>query len=206
MRALDAGLVLCTECHQLQPLVDPHGQPCRRCGATVYPRRPDSLGKTWALLLTAALLYVPANVLPIMTVRTLGSGGPDTIMSGIITLAQHGMLPIAAVVFIASILVPTFKLVGIGMLLLSVQRHRALSPRQRIFMFRFIEWIGRWSMLDIFVIAILVAVVNFGSLARVEPGLGALAFASVVILTMLAALTFDPRLIWDHTEAPAADE
>lgn len=206
MRAIDAGLVLCPECHQLQPLIEPRGQACRRCGATVHPRRPNSLSKTWALLLTAAILYIPANVLPIMSVRTLGAGGPDTIMSGIVALAQHGMLPIAILVFVASILVPTFKLVGIGMLLLSVQRHRQLSARQRILMFRFIEWIGRWSMLDIFVIAILVAVVNFGSLAQVEPGLGALAFASVVILTMLAALTFDPRLIWDRTEAPSSDE
>jgi paraquat-inducible protein A len=107
------------------------------------------------------------------------------------------MLPIAAVVFVASILVPTFKLVGIAMLLLSVQRRQRLSARQRILVFRFIEWIGRWSMLDIFVIAILVAIVNFGSLARVDAGLGAVAFASVVILTMLAAVTFDPRLIWD---------
>jgi paraquat-inducible protein A len=122
-------------------------------------------------------------------------------MSGIVELANLGMLPIAAVVFIASILVPIFKMVGISLLLYSVQRHQPMSVRQRIVMYRFIEWIGRWSMLDIFVIAILVAVVRFGSLASIEPGLGAMAFASVVILTMLAALTFDPRLIWDNTES-----
>ena len=110
------------------------------------------------------------------------------------------MLPIAVVVFIASILVPTFKLVGIALLLYSVQRHQPMSARQRVLMYRFIEWIGRWSMLDIFVIAILVAVVNFGSLASIEPGYGAMAFSSVVVLTMLAALTFDPRLIWDNTD------
>ncbi len=200
MRAIDAGLVLCHECHELNRLIDPDGQNCLRCGARIHPRRPNSLGRTWALLITAALLYLPANLLPIMTVRSLGKGTPDTIMSGVITLVQHGMLPIAAVVFVASIVVPTFKLLGIGLLLVSVQRRQRLSPRQRIFMFRFIEWIGRWSMLDIFVIAILVAVVNFGSLASVEAGFGAVAFASVVILTMLAALTFDPRLIWDNTE------
>ena len=164
-------------------------------------RRPNSIARTWALLITAAVLYLPANLLPIMTVRMLGSGTPDTIMSGVVTLAKHGMFPIAAVVFIASILVPTFKLVGIAMLLFSVQRHHPMSPRQRILVFRFIEWIGRWSMLDIFVIAILVAIVNFGSLASVEAGFGAIAFAGVVVLTMLAAITFDPRLIWDNTEA-----
>lgn len=202
MRAIDAGLLICHECHQLnrhQP--DLKRQFCSRCGGRIHPRQPNSLMRTWALLLTAAILYIPANILPIMTVNSLGKGQPDTIMSGVITLVGHGMLPIAAVVFIASIVVPTFKLVGIGLLLYSVQRHQPMSARQRILMYRFIEWIGRWSMLDIFVIAILVAVVRFGSLASVEPGMGAVAFASVVILTMLAALTFDPRLIWDNTES-----
>ena len=202
MRAADAGLMVCHECHQLnRATLGIEHQHCSRCGARVHIRRPNSIARTWALLITAALLYLPANLLPIMTVRMLGSGTPDTIMSGVVTLAKHGMFPIAAVVFIASILVPTFKLVGIAMLLISVQRHHPMSPRQRILVFRFIEWIGRWSMLDIFVIAILVAVVNFGRIASIEANLGAVAFASVVVLTMLAAVTFDPRLIWDNTES-----
>jgi len=201
MRALDAGLWLCHECEQLNPAPQDQGKAhCRRCGCRLHGRRPNSLTRTWALLITAALLYVPANLLPIMTINSLGHGSSDTIMSGVVALIQHGMLPIAAVVFIASILVPSFKLVGIGLLLYSVQRHQPMSARQRILMYRFIEWIGRWSMLDIFVIAILVAVVRFGNLASIDPGLGAAAFAAVVILTMLAALTFDPRLIWDYTE------
>ncbi|HBO6306769.1 TPA: paraquat-inducible membrane protein A, partial [Pseudomonas aeruginosa] len=116
------------------------------------------------------------------------------------------MFPIAMVVFVASILVPTFKLVGIALLLYSVQRHQPMSARQRILMYRFIEWIGRWSMLDIFVIAILVALVNFGNLASIEANLGAAAFASVVVLTMLAAVTFDPRLIWDNTNLDDENE
>ncbi|MCF7201826.1 paraquat-inducible protein A [Pseudomonas oligotrophica] len=198
MRAADLGLMVCLECHQLNArLPGERRQRCTRCGARIHLRRPNSIARTWALLVTAALLYLPANLLPIMTVSTFGSGTPDTIMSGVVTLAKHGMLPIAAVVFVASILVPTFKLVGIALLLVSVQRRQKLSAHQRVLLFRFIEWIGRWSMLDIFVIAILVAIVNFGSLARVEAGLGAVAFASVVILTMLAAISFDPRLIWD---------
>ncbi|OLU27788.1 paraquat-inducible membrane protein A [Pseudomonas sp. PA15(2017)] len=202
MRAIDAGLIICHECHQLNPhQPELERQFCSRCGGRIHERRPNSLVRTWALLITAAILYIPANVLPIMTVNSFGKGAPDTIMSGVITLVDNGMLPIAIVVFVASILVPTFKLVGIGLLLYSVQRHQPMSARQRILMYRFIEWIGRWSMLDIFVIAILVAVVRFGSLASVEPGVGAVAFASVVILTMLAALTFDPRLIWDNTES-----
>lgn len=202
MRAIDAGLLICHECHQLNRQESEAGrQYCSRCGGLLHARRPNSLARTWALLLTAAILYIPANLLPIMTVNSLGRGQSDTIMSGVLELVHLGMVPIAAVVFVASILVPTFKLVGIALLLYSVQRHQPMSARQRILMFRFIEWIGRWSMLDIFVIAILVALVNFGSLASIEPGMGAVAFASVVVLTMLAALTFDPRLIWDNTES-----
>ena len=202
MRAIDAGILICTECHELNRQdPDTDEQTCTRCGALVHARRPNSLMRTWALLITAAILYIPANLLPIMTVNSLGQGAPSTIMSGVIELVQHGMFPIAAVVFIASILVPTFKLVGIALLLFSVQRHQPLSARQRIIMYRFIEFIGRWSMLDIFVIAILVAVVNFGRLASIEANLGAVAFASVVILTMLATVTYDPRLIWDNTES-----
>ena len=200
MRAIDAGILICGECHELNrqdPETDE--QSCTRCGALVHARRPDSLMRTWALLLTSAILYIPANLLPIMTVNSLGQGSPSTIMAGVIELVQHGMIPIAAVVFVASILVPTFKLVGIALLLFSVQRRQPLSARQRIIMYRFIEFIGRWSMLDIFVIAILVAVVNFGRIASIEANLGAVAFASVVVLTMLAAVTFDPRLIWDNT-------
>ncbi|AZD63024.1 paraquat-inducible protein A [Pseudomonas chlororaphis subsp. aurantiaca] len=207
MRAIDAGILVCNECHELnRQEPDTDEQTCTRCGALLHARRPNSIMRTWALLITAAILYIPANVLPIMTVTSLGQGDPSTIMSGVIVLVQHGMIPIAAVVFIASILVPTFKLVGIALLLFSVQRHQPLSARQRIWMYRFIEFIGRWSMLDIFVIAILVAVVNFGRLASIEANLGAVAFASVVILTMLAAVTFDPRLIWDNTESDDDNE
>ncbi len=199
MRALDAGIIVCSECHKLEYLRQGEVQHCTRCGARLHARRPDSIARTWALLVTAAILYIPANVLPIMTVNFLGKGAPSTIMAGVLELVHAGMVPIALVVFVASILVPTFKLVGIALLLYSVQRHQPMSARQRILMYRFIEWIGRWSMLDIFVIAILVALVNFGNLASIEPNLGAAAFSCVVILTMLAAVTFDPRLIWDNT-------
>jgi paraquat-inducible protein A len=202
MRAIDAGILICAECHELNKAdPDTDNPTCTRCGARVHARSPNSLARTWALLITAAILYIPANVLPIMTVSSLGQGDPSTIMSGVIQLMQHGMYPIAVVVFVASILVPTFKLIGLSLLLFSVQRRVPMSARQRMIMYRFIEFIGRWSMLDIFVIAILVAVVNFGRLASVQANLGAVAFATVVILTMLAAVTFDPRLIWDNTES-----
>ncbi|MCY1400734.1 Paraquat-inducible protein A [compost metagenome] len=206
MRAIDAGILVCSECHQLNRIAPFERQSCRRCGARLHPRRPNSIVRTWALLCAAAILYIPANLLPIMTVNLFGQGSPATIMGGVIELIHAGMLPIALVVFAASILVPTLKLSGIALLLFSVQRHQRLSARQRIVMFRFIEWIGRWSMLDIFVIAILVALVSFGNLASVEAGSGAMAFAAVVVLTMLAALTFDPRLIWDNTDADPAHD
>lgn len=206
MRALDAGILVCGECHQLSRQQPGAHQYCSRCGARLHARRPNSILRTWSLLLTAAVLYIPANVLPIMTVNLFGQGSPATIMQGVVELIHAGMLPIALVVFVASILVPTFKLVGIALLLYSVQRRLMLSPRQRIIMFRFIEWIGRWSMLDLFVIAILVALVSFGNLASIEAGAGAMAFAAVVVLTMLAALTFDPRLIWDAAETDLAHD
>ncbi|MBB4868089.1 paraquat-inducible protein A [Pseudomonas nitritireducens] len=206
MRAIDAGILVCGECHQVNRRDEDDETRCSRCGAVVHERRPNSLARTWALLITAAVLYIPANLLPIMTVNFLGNGMPATIMEGVVELINADMLPVAAVVFIASILVPTFKLVGIALLLYSVQRHQPMSARQRIIMYRFIEWIGRWSMLDIFVIAILVTLVNFGNLASIEANLGAAAFACVVVLTMLAAVTFDPRLIWDNTDAENDDE
>jgi paraquat-inducible protein A len=202
MRAIDAGILICVECHQLnRQLAGTDGQICSRCGAKVHARRKDSLKRTWALLMTAALMYIPANLLPIMTVYSMGKGQSDTIMSGVLELINYDMVPIAMVVFVASILVPTFKLVGIALLLYSIERKQPLSARQRGWMYRFVEWIGRWSMLDIFVITVLVALVDFGSLAKIEAGFGAVAFCSVVILTMLAAVTFDPRLIWDNTES-----
>lgn len=199
MRALDAGIIVCDECHKLEYLREDEIQHCRRCGSRLHARRPNSIVRTWALLITAAILYIPANLLPIMTISSLGRGMPSTIMGGVLELIHAEMLPVAMVVFVASILVPTFKLVGIAILLYSVQRHQPMSAQQRILMYRFIEWIGRWSMLDIFVIAILVSLINFGNLATISAGPGAAAFASVVILTMFAAVTFDPRLIWDNT-------
>ncbi|MCU9021147.1 paraquat-inducible protein A [Pseudomonas aeruginosa] len=206
MRAIDAGILVCGECHQLNRADGNEHPRCSRCGAKLHPRRPSSIARTWALLISAMILYVPANLLPIMTVNMLGKGSPATIMGGVVTLIQADMFPIALVVFVASIVVPTFKLAGIALLLYSVQRHQPMSARQRIMMYRFIEWVGRWSMLDIFVIAILVALVNFGNLASIEANLGAAAFASVVVLTMLAAVTFDPRLIWDNTNLDDENE
>ena len=197
--ARQLGLIRCHTCGKLAFDVghDDFEEHCPRCHAPMHMRATNSLSRTWALLITAVVLYVPANVLPIMTVTYFGAGEPDTIMSGIILLLQMGSYPIAAVIFIASILVPLLKMVALLILLLSVQSKWVLDDRQRTRMYRAVELVGRWSMLDIFVIALLVALVNFGSIAQIVSGPGATAFGSVVVLTMLAATTFDARLIWD---------
>lgn len=203
--AAQAGYILCNTCHLLckkSQHTQQHPERCPRCLSTVYRRKPASLSRTWALTLAAMILYIPANLYPMMTVTYLGRSEPDTIMSGIIVLAKSGMLPIALVVFIASVAVPILKLIGICVLLLSVQFKWPMSKSQRTLMYRIIELIGRWSMLDLFVIAILVALVNFGNLSDIETGGAATAFGAVVVLTMLAAKSFDPRLIWDQMENP----
>ncbi|MFT5721272.1 MAG: paraquat-inducible protein A [Motiliproteus sp.] len=203
----DAGLALCACCRKLQrltPLKPGTRRCCRRCGSTLHSRMPRSTLRTWAFTLIGLILMIPANIYPIMTVVYLGTGEPDTILSGVIHLAQEGMLPIAILVFIASIAVPLVKLLGILLLLLSIQGHWHLSQRQCTLLYRVIQFIGRWSMLDLFIIAILVTLVDLGAIATISAGPGASAFAGVVVLTIFAALSFDPRLIWDQ-EAPRND-
>ncbi|TSD84010.1 paraquat-inducible protein A [Mycobacterium sp. KBS0706] len=189
--------VLCHGCGLVSnlPAVG-HGE-CPRCGAVLHRRRPESLTRTWALVVTAIILYIPANLFPVMTVISLGSGAPDTIMSGVIELADAGMWPLAALVFFASITVPVLKLAGLIYLLVSTQRGKTGQLRNRTVIYRIVEAVGRWSMIDIFMISILVALVQLGELATIEPGVGAVCFAAVVIITMIAAMGFDPRLMWD---------
>lgn len=179
---------------------------CPRCHAAVHRRKPGSIGRTWALVLTGAILYVPANLYPIMTVVSFGRGEPDTILSGVARLFEAGMWPLALLVFFASVTVPVLKLAGLSFLLVSVQRRWRWRPRQRTILYRVIDAVGRWSMIDIFMISILVALVKLGSIATVEPGIGATAFAAVVVVTMFAATAFDPRLIWDAMEGNAVTE
>ncbi len=200
-------LIGCEVCGQVVALpAGVHQMKCPRCHAALHRRKPDSLARTWALLIAAALLYIPANVLPVMSVTTFGQGEPDTILSGVVALIEAGMWPIAALVFFASITVPVLKLIGLVLLLVSVQRGWLARARDRTLLYRIIEQVGRWSMIDVFMISILVVLVDLGEIARIEPGPGAVAFASVVILTMLASHGFEPRLIWDRrrqTDAPS---
>ena len=205
MTAAQASLVACHACHLLsraRPLPPGYHAHCPRCGATLHRRKPNSLTRAWALTLTACILYIPANLLPVMTVVSMGRGEPDTILSGVKELLLAGMWPLALLVFFASITVPVLKLVALSFILWSVRRKSRWRPRDRTVLYRLTETVGRWSMIDIFMISILVALVKLGSLATIEAGPGAVAFAGVVIITMFAALSFDPRLIWDAIENP----
>jgi paraquat-inducible protein A len=178
------------------PSAGHHGQ-CPRCGAPVHRRKTNSVARAWALTLTAAILYIPANVFPVMTVTSLGRAQSDTIMSGVLYLLEHGMWPLAALIFFASVFVPLLKLIAIAFLLTSVQRGWAWRAVDRTRLYGLTEVIGRWSMVDIYVVTILVALVKLGNLASIEAGIGAVFFGAVVVITMLAAESFDPRLIWD---------
>lgn len=202
---IQAGLVCCPHCHLVSRLPDDynpkHSIICSRCDASLHLRIPHSISKTSALILAACFMYIPANILPIMNVTYLGSGQPDTIIGGVIHLIEGGMWPLALIVFVASIVVPMLKLIVLAGLLISVKIHSRWRPAERTRLFHITEFIGRWSMVDIFVLAILVALVQFGNIASVDAGLGALSFAAVVILTMFAAHTFDPRLIWDAIQS-----
>lgn len=173
---------------------------CPRCGARVkFARQSDSVEVTWALLIAAAILYIPANMLPIMSVYMLGAGQPDTIITGVYHLLEAGQWPLALIVFVASIVVPLLKLFTLSFLLISIQRRSRWRQHDRMRLYRITEYVGRWSMVDVFVIAILVGLVQFGNLARVDANLGSLSFAAVVVLTMFAARTLDEHLIWDVT-------
>jgi paraquat-inducible protein A len=173
---------------------------CPRCGAGVHGRKPNSIARTWALVIAAYILYVPANLLPVMSVTSLGKVQEDTILSGVYYLVTHGMWPLALVVFFASFVVPLAKLIVLTALLISVHRRSRWRPADRTQLYRVTEAVGRWSMVDIYVVTILVALVRLGALANIEAGLGAVFFGGVVVVTMLAAETFDPRLIWDAAE------
>jgi paraquat-inducible protein A len=177
---------------------------CQRCGGRVWVRKPASLSRTWALLLAASICALGAYAYPVMTVSRLGRGEPMTIIAGMIELAAIGWWPIAIVVFVASILIPLFKLIALASMLVSVHRRSIRALRHRTSVYRFVEAIGRWSMIDIFMVSILTALVQFGFLGTIHPDVGALAFAAVVVLTMLAAYSFDPRLMWDAAEQRTA--
>jgi len=193
-RAIDHGLVQCHTCNLLLPAVHAY---CPRCADHLHQRKRESLTRTWALLVTAVLLLFPANLLPIMTVIRFGQGDPSTILGGVLHLIEGGMWPLGLIVFFASIMVPLSKLVALVFLLFSVHRRSSWRPEDRTRLYRMTEVIGSWSMVDIFIIGILTSLVSLDALATIRPGIAASYFAGVVVLTMFAAQSFDPRLIWD---------
>ncbi len=201
--AKDAGYAACHACNKVTrwqaPSLDEQSR-CPRCNSVVHQRKPDSITRTWAYLIAATVLYIPANTLPVLTVLKFGSGDPDTILSGVQVLFADDQPIIALIVFTASFVVPILKIVGLSILLISIQAGWNSKLRDRTILFRSIEIIGRWSMLDVLVVGILISLVRMGSLASVSPGPGATAFGAVVVLTMLAAHSFDPRLMWDAAE------
>jgi len=195
------GAAGCEEC-KLVCVPAEHDGRCPRCGARVHERKPDSLNRTLALVIAGAVLYVPANVYPVLTVIQLGSGEPSTIMGGVEELVSSKMYPLALLVFFASVLVPLFKLIGlVGMIsataLTGTAERAGVLLRQRTRLYFIVAWIGRWSMVDIFMESLLGALVQFGRAVTIDPGMGALAFCAVVIVTIFAAEAFDPRLMWD---------
>jgi paraquat-inducible protein A len=177
---------------------------CPRCDAVVMPRRPHAVARSWAYLLAGTALYLPANLLPVTTTTSLGGRQNDTIFSGIVYLWKDGSYGLAVIVFIASIIVPVTKLLLLSLLLISLQRHDRRWASRRLKAYRVLELIGRWSMLDIFVVTMLAALVQVESLAELQPGPGAMAFGAVVVLTMLATHSFDPRLLFDKPEGDIA--
>jgi paraquat-inducible protein A len=199
--ALHCGLTTCHTCELLTPVAgEGHHADCPRCGAPLHARKQNSISRTWAFLIAAMVMYIPANLLPVMNTSSLFGSEKDTIMSGVAYLWTSGSWPLAIVVFIASVAVPMLKIIAMVFLVVSAQRHSPALPQQRAWIYRVVELVGRWSMLDIYVITILVALVQFKALATIQAGPAAIAFGSVVVLTMFAAMAFDPRLIWDRLE------
>jgi len=200
--ALNQGLISCHSCHLLCRSADPDTiMTCPRCNTRLHRRKPNSIKRTWALVVAAAIFYIPANVLPITTVVSLGQAQSDTIMSGVIYFIYSGMWPIALVIFVASIFVPILKLIILIFLLITVQRKSSWRQKDRTRLYRITEVVGRWSMVDIFVVTILVALVKLGGLASIQAQYGAVFFCAVVVITLFAAMSFDPRLIWDTEES-----
>ena len=195
--AAEQKLLSCHTCSMLVPMSAQQTR-CPRCNSSLHSRIHNSISRTWALIIAAIVMLIPANLYPIMTVIRFGQGEPDTILSGVIHLIEGGMWPLAIIVFFASIFVPFLKLIVLSILAITVQRRSSWRTRDRTLFYRVTEVIGAWSMVDIFLIGLLAALVNLGALATIRPGIGAVFFAAAVIITIFAAHNFDSRLIWDN--------
>jgi paraquat-inducible protein A len=187
-------------CHLCQKVASAEVHECPRCGSALHRRKTDSINRTLALVCTACLLYIPANIFPIMITDQMGHSLESTILGGVVLLIKMDSIPVAAIIFIASVMVPVGKLISLSYLCWTVKRGSSVSPRQRSIAYRITELIGKWSMMDVFVVSILVALVHIGKVLVIRPGVASIAFAALVIVTMVAAEQFDPRLFWDPKE------
>jgi paraquat-inducible protein A len=206
MRGIDLGWSACPACHQVVKVgraKRKRAALCPRCGSEVHLRHPDIVQQTWALVIASIIFYIPANMLPMMHVETFAGTESDTIMSGVIYFVESGSYLIAFVIFVASIIVPTLKLLILVYLLISVQRGSTRFRSQRKRLYQLTEIVGRWSMVDVYVVGVMVALVHFGGLTEIKAGMGTNFFLLVVIVTMFAAMRFDPKLIWDTKESDA---
>ncbi|POA51357.1 MULTISPECIES: paraquat-inducible protein A [unclassified Pseudomonas] len=192
--ARDHQLKLCHTCGQVCQACEHY---CPRCDSVVHARKTNSLSRTWALLLASLIFYIPANLLPVMHTNIFGNASENTIMSGVVEFWKAGSWDIALLIFIASVVVPGIKFFVLGILLVTCQRRSRWAQRERAKLYRFVEVIGYWSMLDVLVVALVAALVQFRALSSIDPRMGILFFGLVVVLTMFAAMSFDPRLIWD---------
>lgn len=198
---MSRGFMTCHACGLMsRAAAHSHELTCARCGSHLHFRKPNSLARSWALLLTAMICYVPANLLPMMHTSSLFGSESDTIMSGVVYFVHAGEWYLGLIIFIASIMVPLMKMIALMLLLITTQKRSRWQLQQRTKLYRLVEFVGRWSMLDIYVVAIMVALVQLKALATITPGPGAIAFGAVVVLTMFAAMAFDPRLMWDPVE------
>lgn len=196
MTDIESGMILCKECGTLNQSADDTAI-CGRCGGVINRRTKDSLSRTWALCITALILYIPANLYPIMDVQIMGESSSNTILGGVIQFFQHGMYFICAVVFVASFVVPLFKLSALFYILLTLRKGRKLSNRRKTRLYSMVELIGKWSMLDVFVVCIMAGLINMGFFLKITASVGIVYFSLVVIITMFASNSFDTRLIWD---------
>ena len=204
MRGVDKNIGSCPTCHQVVSFSSGDKRDevayCPRCGSEVHLRKSDSLEITLALLLTSIIFYIPANLFPMMHVHTFAGTQSDTILSGVIYFIESGSYFIGIVIFIASVLVPVAKIIILLYLVYSVKVKKPTAKKSRQKLYLLTELVGRWSMVDVYVVSIMIALVHFGGLTQIEAGLGALFFLLVVIATMLAAMSFDSRLIWDNSK------
>jgi paraquat-inducible protein A len=200
LNAKDYNLAGCHTCGQVVDMLNHTHAVCPRCDSEVHYRKLDSINRAWAFLIAAFVMYIPANTEPMMRTTALGSESGDTIISGVLYFLSHGDWHLAVVIFAASVMLPLLKMMAIAYILISVQRGATERKAENTRLYRLAELLGKWSMLDIFVVGLMAALVQLGNLTSIAPGPACIAFAAVVILTMFAEMALDPKLIWDQTE------